>query len=174
LPPSYKFKTAVIMDLVTPNIGLVFWSVLTFSIVFIILSQTAWKPIVQALKDREKSITDALSAAAKAKLTALQAGNEKLLQEARMEREKMLRDAKTTADKMIAEAAEKANTEKNRIVLEAQEAIRNEKNAALADVKKQVADLSLEIAEKVMKKQLDNKNAQIDLVKSYLAEAKIN
>ncbi len=164
------------MELVTPNIGLIFWSVLTFSIVFIILSQTAWKPIVQALKDREKSITDALSAAAKAKdeLTALQAGNEKLLQEARIEREKMLRDAKTTADKMIADAAERANVEKNRIVSEAQEAIRNEKNAALADVKKQVADLSLDIAEKVMKKQLENKSAQIDLVKSYLAEAKIN
>jgi F-type H+-transporting ATPase subunit b len=164
------------MELVTPNIGLIFWSVLTFSIVFIILSQTAWKPIVQALKEREKSITDALSSAAKAKedLLTLQAGNEKLVQEARLEREKMLRDAKTTADKMIADAAEKANAEKNRIVLEAQEAIRNEKNAALADVKKQVADLSLDIAEKVMRKQLENKSAQIDLVKSYLAESKVN
>jgi F-type H+-transporting ATPase subunit b len=164
------------MELVTPNIGLIFWSVLTFTIVFIILSQTAWKPIVQALKEREKSITDALSSAAKAKedLLTLQAGNEKLVQEARLEREKMLRDAKTTADKMIADAAEKANAEKNRIVLEAQEAIRNEKNAALADVRKQVADLSLDIAEKVMRKQLENKSAQIDLVKSYLAEAKVN
>lgn len=164
------------MELVTPNIGLIFWSVLTFTIVFIILSQTAWKPIVQALKEREKSITDALSSAAKAKedLLTLQAGNEKLVQEARLEREKMLRDAKTTADKMIADAAEKANAEKNRIVLEAQEAIRNEKNAALADVRKQVADLSLDIAEKVMRKQLENKSAQIDLVKSYLAESKVN
>lgn len=164
------------MELVTPNIGLIFWSVLTFSIVFIILSQTAWKPIVQALKEREKSITDALSSAAKAKedLLTLQAGNEKLVQEARLEREKMLRDAKTTADKMIADAAEKANAEKNRIVLEAQEAIRNEKNAALADVKKQVADLSLDIAEKVMRKQLENKSSQIELVKSYLAESKVN
>jgi F-type H+-transporting ATPase subunit b len=164
------------MELVTPNIGLIFWSVLTFTIVFIILSQTAWKPIVQALKEREKSITDALSSAAKAKedLLTLQAGNEKLVQEARLEREKMLRDAKTTADKMIADAAERANAEKNRIVLEAQEAIRNEKNAALADVRKQVADLSLDIAEKVMRKQLENKSAQIDLVKSYLAESKVN
>jgi len=164
------------MELVTPGIGLVFWTVLTFLIVLGILSQVAWKPITQALRDREESISTALAAAEKAKndLLLLQSSNEKALQEARVEREKMMRDAKTTADKIIAEATEKANAEKNRIVAEAQEAIRTEKNLALAEVKKQVADLSLEIAEKVMRKQLADKSTQMELVKSYLNDVKVN
>lgn len=164
------------MELVTPNIGLIFWTVLTFLLVLGILSQVAWKPITQALRDREQSIADALAAAEKAKgdLQLLQSNNEKLLQEARAEREKMMREAKATADKMIADAAEKANAEKNRIVNEAQEAIRNEKNVALAEVRKQAADLSLMIAEKVIGKQLGDKNSQMELVKSYLNDIKLN
>jgi len=164
------------MELVTPNIGLIFWTVLTFLLVLGILSQVAWKPITQALRDREQSITDALAAAEKAKgdLQLLQSNSEKLLQEARAEREKMMREAKATADKMIADAAEKANAEKNRIVNEAQEAIRNEKNVALAEVRKQAADLSLMIAEKVIGKQLGDRNSQMELVKSYLNDIKLN
>lgn len=164
------------MELVTPNIGLIFWTVLTFLLVLGILSQVAWKPITQALRDREQSIADALAAAEKAKgdLQLLQSNNEKLLQEARAEREKMMREAKATADKMIADAAEKANAEKNRIVNEAQEAIRNEKNVALVEIRKQTADLSLMIAEKIIGKQLGDKNSQMELVKSYLNDIKLN
>jgi F-type H+-transporting ATPase subunit b len=164
------------MELVTPGIGLVFWTVLTFLIVLGVLSQFAWKPITQALKDRELSISQALAAAedAKKNLLLLQSSNEKLLQEARVEREKMMRDAKITADKMIADATEKANSEKNRIVAEAQDAIRTEKNLALAEVRKQVADLSLEIAEKVIRRQLSDKSAQMELVKGYLNDVKVN
>jgi len=164
------------MELVTPGIGLIFWTALTFSIVFFVLRSFAWKPITTALKEREESITNALSAAEKAKadLQQLQASNEKLLQEARNERERILRDAKSAADKMVSEATDKATTERNRIIAEAQEAIRQEKNAALAEVKKQVAGLSIDIAEKVMRKQLADKSSQMDLVQSYLQDIKIN
>jgi F-type H+-transporting ATPase subunit b len=164
------------MDLVTPGIGLIFWTALTFSIVFFVLRSFAWKPITTALKEREESIANALSAAEKAKadLQQLQASNEQLLQEARNERERILRDAKSAADKMVAEATDKATTERNRIIAEAQEVIRQEKNAALAEVKKQIAGLSIDIAEKVMRKQLADKSSQMDLVQSYLQDIKIN
>ena len=104
----------------------------------------------------------------------MQSSNEKLLQEARVERDKLMRDAKATADSIIAEATEKANSEKNRIVAEAQDAIRTEKNLALAEVKKQVADLSLAIAEKVIRRQLSDKATQMELVKGYLNDVKVN
>jgi F-type H+-transporting ATPase subunit b len=164
------------MDLVTPGVGLIFWTTLTFIVVLLILRKFAWKPILGALDEREKVIADSLEAAEKAKeeMAALNAENQKLLQEARAEREKILREAKMVADRFVNEAKEKAIEESNRIIAAAQEAIRNEKQAAMTEVRNQVANLSLTIAEKLLKKELSNKNAQIELAKSFMNEIKAN
>lgn len=164
------------MDLVTPGVGLIFWTTLTFVIVLIILRRFAWKPILGALDEREKTIADSLAAAERAKeeMAALNAQNQKLLQEAIAEREKILREAKAVADRVVNEAKEKAIEESNRIIASAQEAIRNEKQAAMTEVRNQVANLSLTIAEKLLRSELSNKNAQIALAKSFMNEIKAN
>jgi F-type H+-transporting ATPase subunit b len=164
------------MDLVTPGVGLIFWTSLTFVVVLVILRRFAWKPILGALDEREKTIADSLAAAEKAKeeMATLNAQNQKLLQEAIAEREKILREAKVVADRFVNEAKEKAIEESNRIIASAQEAIRNEKQAAMTEVRNQVANLSLIIAEKLLKNELSNKNAQIELAKSFMNEIKAN
>lgn len=164
------------MELVTPGIGLIFWTAFTFIVVLLILRAVAWKPILGALSEREKTIAESLSAAEKAKqeMAALNVENQRLLQEARTEREKILRDAKSVAEKLVTEAKEKAIEESNRIINSAQEAIRNEKQAALTEVRNQVAHLSLTIAEKLLKNELSNKNAQVELAKSFMNEIKTN
>lgn len=164
------------MDLVTPSIGLIFWTSLTFITVFLILRKVAWQPILGALDEREKTIADSLATAEKAKqeMALLNVENARLLQEARTEREKMLKDAKTVADRLVNEAKDKAVEESNRIIASAQEAIKNEKQAALTEVRNQVAHLSLTIAEKLLKNELGNKNAQLDLAQNFLKEIKSN
>jgi F-type H+-transporting ATPase subunit b len=164
------------MDLVTPSIGLIFWTSLTFLTVFFILRSVAWKPILGALDEREKAIVDSLATAEKAKqeIAALNVENARLLQEARVEREKMLKDAKIVADRLVGEAKEKAIEESNRIITSAQEAIKNEKQAALTEVRNQVAHLSLTIAEKLLKNQLTNRDAQVELAQSFMNEMKTN
>lgn len=164
------------MDLVTPSIGLIFWTSLTFITVFFILRKFAWKPILGALDEREKTIADSLATAEKAKqeMAILNVENARLLQETRAEREKLLKDAKTIADRLVNEAKDKAIEESSRIIASAQEAIKNEKQAALTEVRNQVAHLSLTIAEKLLKNELSNKNSQIDLAQNFLKEIKSN
>ncbi len=164
------------MNLVTPDLGLLFWQSLIFFTVLFILAKFAWKPIVQALEERENVIADALGAAEKAKeeMKNLQASNEKMLQEARLERDKMMRDAQATANSIVAEAKEKATEEADRIVYNAKALIETEKNAALAEVKNTAADLSLQIAEKLLKKNLSGDDSQKALVNEYIKEAKLN
>jgi F-type H+-transporting ATPase subunit b len=164
------------MDLVTPSIGLIFWTSLTFITVLFILRKFAWKPILGALDEREKTIAESLATAEKAKqeMAALNVENARLLQETRTEREKLLKDAKTVADRLVSEAKDKANEESNRIIASAQEAIKNEKQAALTEVRNQVAHLSLTIAEKLLKNELSNRNSQIDLAQNFLKEIKSN
>ncbi len=164
------------MDLVTPSIGLIFWTSLTFITVFFILRKFAWKPILGALDEREKTIADSLATAERAKqeMATLNVENARLLQETRAEREKLLKDAKTVADRLVGEAKDKAIEESNRIIASAQEAIKNEKQAALTEVRNQVAHLSLTIAEKLLKNELSNKNSQIDLAQNFLKEIKSN
>ncbi|HVD96685.1 MAG TPA: F0F1 ATP synthase subunit B [Cytophagaceae bacterium] len=164
------------MNLVTPDLGLLFWQSLIFFTVLFILAKFAWKPIVKALEERENVIADALSAAEKAKeeMKNLQASNEKMLQEARLEREKMMKDAQVTANNIIAEAKEKATEEADRIVYNAKALIETEKNAALAEVKNTAANLSLQIAEKLLKKNLSGDDSQKALVNEYIKEAKLN
>ena len=164
------------MNLVTPEIGLLFWQTLIFLTVLFILAKFAWKPIVQALEEREHVITDALGAAEKAKeeMKSLQASNEKMLQEARMERDKLMKDAQVTANSIVSEAKEKATEEANRIVHNAKALIETEKNAALSEVRNTAASLSLQIAEKLLKKNLSGDESQRTLVNEYIKEAKLN
>ena len=164
------------MAIVTPQIGLIFWTALLFTLVLIILGKFAFKPIADALEARKTSIDKALKAAdhAKEEMKQLQSENENLLREARAERDKMMKEAKAQADKMVADAQGRAKEEADKIIKSAQAAIQSEKAAAMAEVKQQVASISLAVAEKVIRKELDNKGAQESLVKSYLDELKLN
>jgi F-type H+-transporting ATPase subunit b len=136
----------------------------------------AWKPILNSLNEREEGIQGALDAAenAKKEMENLQADNQKLLQEARLERETMLKEARELKSKMIADAETEAQTQANKMIAQAQEAIESEKKAAMAELKSHVAGLSLEIAEKVVRNELSNKDKQLKLVEDMLGEATLN
>lgn len=164
------------MDLVTPNFGLIFWQLVTFLIVMFLLSKFAWKPIMGALRERETSIENALSAAEQAKLEmqGLKAENEKLLAEARMERDKILKEASEAANNLVESAKTKANDEGARMIAQAREAIENEKLAALAEVKNMAAALSVDIAERILRKELSDPKAQQALAEDYIREVTLN
>lgn len=164
------------MDLLTPGVGLIIWQVIIFLLLLLLLSRLAWKPIINSLKDRERSIQEALDTAEKARheMSQLKADNEKLLQEAREERDRILREAREIAVKMREEAQADARKASDKIVEDARTAINIEKQAALKEVKVQVAMFSLEIAEKLMKKNLSSDKAQKDLVDAYLKDLKVN
>lgn len=162
--------------LVTPEFGLIFWQLVIFGIVLFLLRTFAWKPILSALSEREDSIENALRLASQAKLEmqALQAGNEKLLAEARLERDRILKEATDVSNKLIEQAKNKATEEGSRMINQAREAIQNEKNAALAEVKNTAAQLSIDIAERILRRELSDNAAQKELVNSYLKEVKLN
>lgn len=164
------------MGLVTPGIGLIFWTTLSFLIVLFLLKKMAWKPILSALKEREHSITEALKAADKAKfeMNQLKADNKKLLNQAREERDELLKEARETKNKIVAEAREAAKVEANKIMKQAHETIDNEKKAAIAELKDQVAQLSLEIAEKILKSELEDPKKQDNLIKTSIEQFKLN
>ena len=164
------------MDLVTPNFGLIFWMLVTFLIVLFLLSKFAWKPIMRALDERETFIENALSAAEKAKLEiqGLKAENEKLLAEARMERDRILKEASEAGNALIETAKQKANEEGSRMVAQARESIENEKRAAITEVKNMAAVLSVEIAERILRKELNNPQAQQELAQEYIREVTLN
>lgn len=164
------------MDLIKPDIGLLFWMVVSFLLVFFLLKKFAWTPILEMLKEREQSIETALQSAEKAKLemARLQANNEQLIQEAKAERDAILKSARDAKDSIIGEAKDKATEEANRLIAIARETINNEKMAAVTELKNQVAKLSVDIAEKIIKGELANKDSQKDLIGKYLEEAKLN
>ncbi|MBK0404286.1 F0F1 ATP synthase subunit B [Adhaeribacter sp. BT258] len=164
------------MELVTPGIGLIFWQTITFLLVLFLLSKFAWKPIMTALRERESSIENALSMAEKAKLEmqALKAGNEKLLAEARAERDRILKEASEASNQMIEAAKAKAGEESNRMIAQAREAVTNEKRAAIAEIKNLAGNLSVEIAEQLLKRELKDATAQQQLVSDYMKEVTLN
>jgi len=164
------------MDLITPEIGLIFWTALTFFILLFVLKKFAWKPILGAVNTREESIKNALASAeaAKREMENLSADNEKLLKEARLERDAMMKDARDIKTKMIADAKDEAKIEADKMISNAQAAIQSEKKSAIAEIKSQVASLSLDIAEKVVKDELSNKDKQLKLVETMLDDAKLN
>lgn len=164
------------MDLVTPAIGLVFWTVLIFIILLVLLRKFAWKPILNAVKDRTDSIREALSSAEKAKdeMAKLQSDNELILKEARIERDNIIKEARDLKDKTIAEAKSQAKSEADTIIASAKAAIQNEKRAAINEIKNQVASLSIEIAEKILSKELSEKDSQKALIEDLLNKTNIN
>ena len=164
------------MDLVTPDVGLLFWTFISFAVLFFLLKKFAWKPIVGTVNEREKTIQEALASAEAAKLEMqnLTADNERILQEARMEREAMMKEARELKAKMIADAKDDAKESADKMILQAQAAIESEKKAAVAELKNQVASLSLEIAEKVVKHELSDTDKQLKLVEDMLGNSKLN
>lgn len=164
------------MDLLTPDLGLLFWQVVVFLGLFLILRTFAWKPITDSLNERENNIQSALDLAEKTRLemTALKADNEKLLAQARSEREAILRGAKETADKMVADSREKAEAEGKRILEQARESMQNERQALVTQMKKEVVTLSIDIAEKVLRKELSDKTAQEKLVTDLVSQSRLN
>ena len=164
------------MELLTPGTGLILWQAIVSVLLFILLSRLAWKPILASLKERETSISDALNTAEKARqeIASLKSDNEKLLKEAREERDRMLKDARDAANLMKDQAAADAKKQGDKIIEDARIAINIEKQAALKEVHTQVALFSLEVAEKLMKKNLAGDKAQKDLVDGYIKELKLN
>lgn len=164
------------MDLLTPATGLFFWQLVIFLGLFFILAKFAWKPILSSLKEREDSIQTALDAAERAKqeMAALQAGNEKLIKEAREERDKILRDAREAAARLQEQINTEAKKSADRMISDARAMINTEKQAALRDVKQQVALFSLQVAERLMKKNLADDKSQKDLIDTYIKDIKLN
>lgn len=162
--------------LVMPELGLIIWSGLSFLILLFILRKFAWKPILNSVNTREQSIKDALDAAeaAKREMENLTADNERILKEARVERETMLKEAREMKAKMIADAKEEAQETAAKMIEQAQTAIESEKKAAVAELKNQVAALSVDIAEKVVKNELADKDKQLKLVEDMLGDATLN
>lgn len=166
----------ILGSLITPGIGLIFWTSVVFLILLVLLGKYAWKPILSSIKTREQGIEDALKSAERAlnDMRELQANNEKVLNEARAERDAMLKEARETKEAMIAEAKQKANADADRIISNAREQITNEKNAAVAELKKQVAVLSIEVAEKILKSELSNDDKQKALVSNLMNDVTLN
>ena len=164
------------MDLITPELGLIFWTGISFLILLFILAKFAWKPILKSVNDREEGIKEALESAEKARreMQNLKADNERILKEARVERETMLKEAREIKAKMITDAKEEAQIQANKMIEQAQIAIESEKKSAMAALKNHVAGLSVDIAEKMIREQLSNKEKQLKLVEDMLAEAKLN
>jgi F-type H+-transporting ATPase subunit b len=163
------------MELVKPEIGLVFWTTISFLILLFILGKFAWKPILGAITERENFIEDALlkAEAAKDEMSRLTSENEALLKQARVERDIILHEAKRVKDQIIGDAKEAAHTEGARMIELARIEINNQKAIAMADVKNQVASLSLEIAEKVLRRQFEDQQKQDELVSQLLKEVKL-
>jgi F-type H+-transporting ATPase subunit b len=157
------------------SFGLFFWQLLIFIFLVLLLKKFAWKPILDAVNERESSIKDAMSEADKARneMAAIQESNQKVLKEARAEREALLKDARNTGAEIVAQAKTDAKTEANKIISQAQEAIQNEKRAAVNELKNQVAQISLEIAEKVIDTELANKDKQAQLVDKLLKDSSL-
>ena len=157
------------------SFGLFFWQLLIFIFLVLLLKKFAWKPILDAVNERESSIKDAMSEADKARneMAAIQESNQKVLKEARAEREALLKDARNTGAEIVAQAKTDAKTEANKIISQAQEAIQNEKRAAVIELKNQVAQISLEIAEKVIDTELANKDKQAQLVDKLLKDSSL-
>ena len=162
--------------MIEPGIGLLFWMTLTFIIILFLLAKFAWKPILNAVNDREVSIIDALNQAklAKQEMTQLKEDNERILREARAERDGILKEARDMKDKIVNQAKDSAKVEGEKMMEAARQSIQTEKNAAMADIKTQIGTLSVSIAENILKEKLDNDGAQNALVENILNKSNLN
>ena len=163
------------MDLVTPDVGLLFWTLVSFTILYLILRKFAWGPILGAVKEREESIKAALDAAdnAKKEMENLKADNEKILNEAKTERETMLKEAREMKSKLISDAEDEAKIKAKKMVEAAKTAIQNEKNSAMNELKNTVVDLSVGIAEKLISEELADKDKQLKMIEEILDDSKL-
>ena len=163
-------------SLTTPAIGTIFWTVLIFSIFFVLLKKFAWKPILNAVKQRDEMIKGSLASAEKARkeMIKLQSDNEAILKKAREEREVILREAREIRDQLIAEAKGKASEEADKLVEKARAGIEREKATALAEIRDQVAALSVDIASKLIGEKLKQTIEQEKLIDSYLNDVGLN
>ncbi len=164
------------MDLITPDFGLFFWMLVTFILVFTILKKFAWKPIVQALKEREDNIRGGLENAedAKNQLANVKVKSDKIISEAKIERDQLIKKGREIKEQIITEAREEAEVESKKILEAARKLIEEEKIAAINEIKVQIASLSVEIAEKILRKQLQDDNQQRELLHNLLDDLKVN
>jgi len=164
------------MDLLTPELGLFFWTLVAFIAVFLILRKFAWGPILSSLGEREKGIADSIATAerVKAEMSQMKAENEKLMTQAREERSVMLKEAKEIREKMISEAKEQAKAEANKIIIDAQQQITVQKNAALTEVKNEIGNLAVEVAGKILRQELSSSKGQEAYMKMLSEDIKLN
>jgi F-type H+-transporting ATPase subunit b len=164
------------MELLSPHLGLILWTLLAFIIVLYILGKYAWKPILKSLNDREKNISDSILSAEnmRKEMEKMHSENEALLAKAREERSQMMREAKEMRDKMIQDAKEQARSETNKIVADAQSVINQQKMAAITDLKNQVGNLVLEVSEKVLRRELSNKSEQEKYIEQLTKNVELN
>lgn len=160
------------MFLVKPELGLIFWTSLVFLLLLFLLSKFAWKPILQALAEREKKIADSLELAERTKreMETVKNSNEKLLQEARLEREKILKEASELKENIISQAKKSAEEEARKVISAAKDAIEKEKNQAMSEIKASAADIGIQIAERILKKKLENQREQSEIINQYLEQ----
>lgn len=164
------------MDLLTPELGLFFWTLVAFVTLFVILRKFAWGPILNSLGEREKGIADSIATAekVKAEMSQLKADNEKLMAKAIEERTVMLKEAKEMKDRIVNEAKEQAKAEANKIIIDAQQQIMQQKNAALTEVKNEIGNLAVEVAGRILRKQLSAAEGQDEYVKMLAEDIKLN
>ncbi|MDR5591399.1 F0F1 ATP synthase subunit B [Christiangramia sp. SM2212] len=164
------------MDLITPEIGLFFWQTIVFLVLLFLMAKFAWKPILNSVRNREQSINDALASAenARKEMQNLKSDNEQLMKEARAERDAILKEARELKEKVITDASEEAKVKADKIVADAKRSIELEKQSAMAELKNQVAELSVEIAEKIVRKELSDKNEQHQMIEKMIGDAKLN
>jgi F-type H+-transporting ATPase subunit b len=157
------------------SLGLFFWQSLIFICLFFLLKKFAWKPILDAVNERETSIKDALASAeaARNEMESLQSDNQRILKEARAEKETLLKEARITRSELINGAKEEAQMEAQKILAQAQEAIQNEKRAAVIELREQVGSIAMEIAEKVLQKELESNDKQLQLVEQLLKDTNL-
>ena len=162
--------------MITFDPGLIIWTTIIFTLLLIVLKKFAWKPILSAVDERNKSIEGALKAADKAKeeMALLNTDNERILSEARIERDVLLKEAREMKDKIVNEAKDQAGAEADKILLSTKEQINNEKMKAITELKNQVAEISIDIAEKILKSELSDKNKQKELISEALKSTKLN
>jgi F-type H+-transporting ATPase subunit b len=164
------------MGLVTPDLGLLFWMLISFGLVLFVLAKYAWNPILKGIKNREKTIESALLSAEKVKqeMTKLQADNEKILAEARLERDKLIKEARVIKEKLIEESKTQAQQEAQKIIAAARTSIENEKKSAIKEIKDKVAELSVMVAEKILKEKLTEKKDQNDYIDKLMGDINLN
>ncbi len=164
------------MGIIEPGIGLLFWMTLTFAILLFILAKFAWKPIINAVNDREASIVDALNQAklAKKEMEDLKSDNERIIREAKIERDSILKEAREIKERIVGEAKDVAKAEGDKMIEAAKQTIQTEKNAAMSEIRTQIGALSVNIAESILQKNLEKTEAQDELVQNYLNKSNLN